>query len=142
MKEWSVKDLRRIKVSVAIGVLLLVLLGRILTYGIPLTHMPNPEKVDRVTIEKCALNQTREFSDKESVEICIGLVNFLNYNPFLKDPDLGTPVYTVTFYLKDGRVLEFSANGSEVFYNGKGYRLKEKWAFVGMTEVIFLQENG
>ena len=103
-------------------------------HGIPLTGLPRKEAVESITL---LYNGTEErtVTDKEKVELLVKSANLLNYQ--LGGETKGSPVITITYFLKNGKSVSIEANATTVWWKGKAYALKETEVFVNVIQGLF-----
>lgn len=114
----------------------------VLTKGWLLMLPPRMEHIEKVIVTNIETGTEKTFTDDENIDLAVKLINFLNYVPFSTASDTYEPLIKITCVLKNGTVINLSANNTEVFLNGKGHRLKDAGIFVNLAEgVLFLEEN-
>lgn len=125
-----------------LSILAAVVFISILMNGVGLFDLPKQKDVEKVEISYTALSEeSKIFDDERNIELAVSLANFLKYVPFKTADSEEKPLITITYYLKDGKKKEVSANNDIVWYNGKTHLLKDDEIFINLTEgIFFLQE--
>lgn len=119
----------------------LTTIGYFFIYGIPLLGIPKTEDISYVEIFDRKLdNSVRRFTEVEDIEKTVNITGFLNYK--LGTPKQNEPFIEITFYLKDGTKVSFSANKETVYWNGKAYAIKgdNGIKFVNITEGLLFYD--
>lgn len=106
-------------------------------HGCPLVGLPEKEDVERVTIVRNGTEE-REIVDEKDVELLVQAAHLLNYR--IGGEAEGEPVIVVTYELKNGESVSVGANGSTMWWKGKGHALKEEDVFVNIVEGLFFGE--
>lgn len=125
----------------AITVLLttVLLMGwTILTEGMYLIGVPRIEDVTKVTISYPeAAGETKEFSDREHMELAVKLTGFLRYSLFEDADSQDAPMMTITYLLEDGKSVSVSASRGTVWWQGKAHAIKDREMFIKLAEGVF-----
>lgn len=111
--------------------------------GVPVFGAPNPRDVESVTVALPG-EAGETYSDPESIELAVKLINHLNYQPFTPVSDTSRelgPDVSITYRLKDGGELTAAANWVTGWWNGEAHALKKPDMFVKLTEGVFSPDS-
>lgn len=115
----------------------------VMTNGVPVFGAPNPRDVESVTVALPG-EAGETYSDPESIELAVKLINYLNYQPFTPVSDTSRelgPDVSITYRLKDGGELTAAANWVTGWWNGEAHALKKPDTFVKLTEGVFYPDS-
>lgn len=136
-----IKGLIRFLAEVAVITVLIVGIS-IFTNGMYLLGLPDLNEIESVTISYSGVtDEVKELSSQEDMELALHLTGFLKYDLFGKTNGEEEPAITITYFLRDGTNKTIAANDTAVWWNDKVYAVKNKGAFVKLTEGIFYRIN-
>lgn len=137
MKNRIVKGLLRFLVTVLAGTAC-VMAVKIAMNGMYLIGIPAVEDVERVTITRA--DESREITDREEIELAVGLSGFLKYSLFARAEEGGEPLITITYHRTDGQTVTLAADRATVWWKGKPHAIREEGVFVNLTEGLFFPQ--
>lgn len=137
----AVKGFTRL-LAAAVAAAVLVMGIRIFTDGMWLWGLPDSEDVQSVSIlYPDVTDEAKEIRSGDEIELALKLTGFLRYDLFGRPEGGETPLMTFTYHLKDGGEKTISANGHTVWWEGKGYSIKDEEMFIHLAEGIFFLED-
>lgn len=119
-------------------VTILTVAVRIVSDGMYLLGLPNPEDVQSVGISYSGMTEeTKELSSPDDIKLAVNLTGFLKYDLFEPTDAAEEPLVTITYYLGDGTNKVIAANRTTVWWKGKAHTVKDKETFVTLTKALF-----
>lgn len=117
-------------------------LGFFFLHGIPLLGLPQAENVSYAEISDPGLSdKPKRVEASDKIEQAVNVANLLNFQ--LGAPAKEPPVITMTYHLKNGKVLVLSANKTTVYWKDRAYSIKgdNGSTFVNIVEGLFFYED-
>ena len=134
------KKIRRLILTIVV-VSIVIVAANVLTEGIPLLGVPQANDVVGVRIQHSGYpEQSKEYTDQDSIELAVALCGYLRYSP-LKPLSDDQSLIQITYVMKDGTECVVSANHSTVWWNGNPHALKRENTFVKLCTAIFFTED-
>lgn len=125
-----------------LAVTVVVIIGNLLTEGVPLRGTPDVEEIEKIQITHADYpDEIKEFTDEWHIELAEVVLSYLNYSP-LKGLEDDNQLITITYIMEDGTEYVIAANEKTVWYNGKACAIHDEEMFVKMTTAAFFKQNG
>ena len=109
--------------------------------GMPLFDMPKANEVVKVEITDHTQGKTIVSEDMETIELAVGMKNFITYKVGSSHKNVGTGDIEIIYYLSDGTEQSFSADDTTLYRNNTAYYLKEEGMFIKLAKAVFFGWN-